>query len=108
MAGEFNRWSQIVRTPGAAHVVAHHPVDVPSIDQSIPYSDARRGLRLLVHSVGDPRDLSTIDITATATIAMLEPWLATGLHLGRELSWKAAGYGNLRRDTLRIRPLRNR
>lgn len=100
-----NRWSQIVRTPGAVRILGHHPVDVPPLGEEPPYSSERAGLRLLVQPLSDPNLPWAIDVTSTQVMAMLEGFLATGQHYGMRLSWRSRGFGSLRKDTIHLRPL---
>lgn len=101
----FNRWSQIVRTPGAVQVLGHHAIDVPALGSELPYTDTRPGIRLLVRPIGGSPDCWTIDVTSTAMHAMLEGFLQTGNHAGLRLAWRSKGFGVKRRDTLHLRPL---
>ena len=100
-----NRWSQIVRTPGAVRILGHHPVDVPPLGEEPPYSSERAGLRLLVQPLSDPNLPWAIDVTSSQVMAMLEGFLATGQHYGLRLSWRSRGFGSLRKDTIHLRPL---
>jgi hypothetical protein len=106
MPDAFNRWSQIVRRPGAVEIQAHHAIDVPAISDELPYSDPRPGTRLLVRPIeGD--DLPwTIDVTSTQAQAMLEGFLRSGNHVGLRLSWRSRGFGTRRKDTIHLRPVR--
>lgn len=101
----FPRWSQVARKPGAVQIIGWHAIEVPPIGQEPPYNSARPGIRLLVQPLeGD--DLPwTIDITSTKVIAALDGFLATGHHAGLRFSWRLAGFGVHRRDTLHFRPL---
>jgi len=81
-----NRWSQIVRTPGAVRILAHHPVDVPPLGEEPPYSSERVGLRLLVQPLSDPNLPWAIDVTSSQVMAMLDGFLGTGQHYGMRLS----------------------
>ena len=98
----FNRWSQIVRTPGAVQLQSSCPIEVPVIGARPDASTSRPGVRLFVAPVDGGPMLYTIDITSTQTMAMLEGFLASGTHVGKILSWRAKGFGVLRRDTIRL------
>ena len=100
-----NRWSQIVRTPGAVRILGHHPVDVPPLGEEPPYSSERAGLRLLVQPLSDPNLHWAIDVTSSQVMAMLDGFLGTGQHYGMRLSWRSRGFGSLRKDTLHLRPM---
>ena len=100
-----NRWSQIVRTPGAVRILGHHPVDVPPLGEEPPYTSERAGLRLLVQPLSDPNLPWAIDVTSSQVMAMLEGFLATGQHYGLRLSWRSRGFGSLRKDTIHLRPM---
>ena len=100
-----NRWSQIVRTPGAVRILGHHPVDVAPLGEEPPYSSERAGLRLLVQPLSDPNLPWAIDVTSSQVMAMLEGFLATGQHYGLRLAWRSRGFGSLRKDTIHLRPL---
>ena len=104
MAFEY-RWSQIVRTPGAAQVLAHHPVEVAPIGGETGDSPARPGVRLMWRPVSDPALPLYCDVTSVQAIAMLEGFLHTGLHVRSVLSWRSKGFGVHRRDTIGITPL---
>jgi hypothetical protein len=104
MQGPFNRWSQIVRRPGAVEVYAHHPTQVPALGDTLPYSEPRDGLRLLVNQLEGDTPIATIDITSTAAMAMLEGFLANGAMIGKRLAWRSGGSGKFRRDTIHIKP----
>jgi hypothetical protein len=105
MADAFNRWSQLVRTPGAVEIMAHHEIAVPPLGSELPYTETRPGLRLLVRPLDGSAAPWTIDITATNVIAMLEGFLRSGAHVGMRLAWSARGYGVRRKDTVRLRPI---
>lgn len=98
----FNRWSQLVRTPGAVQLQSSCPIEVPPIAGATETSPSRPGVRLFVAPVEGGPALYTIDITSTQTMAMLEGFLASGTHVGKILSWRAKGFGVLRRDTIRL------
>jgi len=106
MGAGIPRWSQIVRTPGAVEVYWHQPREVPALGTQEPTALRRPGTRLFVRSLEGTEPFTTIDITSTATRAMLEGFLATGVHVRHSLSWRSHGYGPRRRDTLTIRPLK--
>lgn len=101
-----NRWSQLVRTPGAVQVLSHHAIDVPPLGAEYPPAEARPGLRLLCRPVSSHDLPWSIDITSTATQAMLEGFLRSGIHVGQRLGWRSRGFGVNRRDTLYLRPLK--
>lgn len=96
------RWSQIVRQPGAVQIAGFHPTQVPPLDASSGETQPRDGIRLLVYPVDGIPNTATIDITSTAVIAMLDGFLANGLHIGKVLSWRSLGFSSRRRDTLRF------
>jgi hypothetical protein len=98
----FNRWSQIVRTPGAVQLQSHCAIDIPPIGGATADDPPRPGVRLFVAPVDGGPALYTIDITSTQTMAMLEGFLHSGVHVGKILSWRAKGFGVLRRDTIRL------
>lgn len=100
-----NRWSQLVRTPGAVRVLSHHDCDVPPLGAATPPAETRAGLRLIVQPL-TPTDLPwSIDITSTKVMAQLEGFLRSGIHVGQRLGWRSTGFGVHRRDTLHLRPL---
>jgi hypothetical protein len=101
----FNRWSQVVRTPGAAILHGSHAVEVPPIAGLGIGEVARPGVRLLTMPLTQSPPFYTIDITSTQVQAMLEGFLGTGAGIGKILSWRARGFGSLRKDTIRIRPM---
>ncbi|MGH7748328.1 MAG: hypothetical protein ACREQ5_26770 [Candidatus Dormibacteria bacterium] len=101
----FNRWSQVVRDAGAVEILGHQPISVPPLGSEQPVPPGRRGVRLLCRPVAGAAPHYTIDVTATAAIAMLEPWLQSGNHVGKVLTWSARGFGVRRRDTLRLTPI---
>src|SRR5580658_29963 len=101
----MDRWSQIVRSQGALMIHAHHSVDVPPLNQSLPNDLARPGLRMYVTPIGGLPATPIVDVTSSAVIAMLEGWLVSGAHVGKRLDWQTKGFGRRRRDTLHIRPL---
>ena len=105
MQGEFNRWSQIVRRPGAVEIIWHHPTEVPPLGEELPYTEARPGVRLLVNQLEGDTPINTIDITSTAAIAMLDGFLKTGAHVGKRLAWRSGGTGRFRRDTIHFKPI---
>lgn len=96
----LTRWSQIVRTPGSFLVRDIYPVNVPPLGEDPPYSSTRPGIRLVGEPVAMTSPAYTIDMTSTATIAMLEGFVRQGLHINRVISWSSRGYGVRRRDTL--------
>ena len=98
------RWSQAIRTPSTVLVLAHHPVDVPPISDPTNTLAARPGVRLIVAPADGSGPPDMIDVTATAALAMLGPWLASGRLVGRELHYQTYGVGKRRRDTIRIAP----
>jgi hypothetical protein len=100
----FNRWSQIVRTPGAVQVHASMAVEVPPIAGLADGESPRPGLRLVTTPVAGGPALFTIDITSTQAMAMLEGFLGSGAHVGKILSWRARGFGVRRKDSIRITP----
>ena len=101
-----DRWSQLVRTPGAAQVLGHHPTEVAPLGAATPPAETRSGLRLLVRPI-TPTDMPwAIDITSTQVQAMLEGFLRSGIHLQQRLGWRSRGFGVHRRDTIHLRPLR--
>jgi len=102
---QFNRWSQIVRKPGAVEITHHHVIDVPPLGQAMPHPQARVGVRLLVRPLEPSLGVTAIDITSTQAIAMLEGFLQTGAHVGKRLSWQARGFGVRRHDTIHIQPI---
>lgn len=106
MPDAFNRWSQIVRKPGAVQILAHHAIDVPAIAGDLTPSDARPGTRLLVRPIEGDQLPWTIDVTSTQAQAMLEGFLRSGNHVGLRLSWRSRGFGVLRKDTIHLRPVR--
>jgi hypothetical protein len=83
----------------------HHPILVPPMGQELPMGEGRPGVRLLCRPLEGCPDVSNIDVTSTAAIAMLEGFLATGRQIGKRLAWRSRGHGVLRRDTLHIRPV---
>jgi hypothetical protein len=94
------RWSQIVRQPGAVQIAGFHPTQVPPLDASSGETQPRDGIRLLVYPVDNTPNTATIDITSTAVMAMLEGFLLSGAHVGKQLSWRSTGFSSRRRDTL--------
>jgi hypothetical protein len=100
------RWSSIVHTPGSVEIQWHQQSEVQ------PQGTERAGMapvpatRLFVRSLGFTEPLTTVDVTSSATKAMLEGFLASGIHVGHALSWRSYGGGKLRRDTVSFRPLR--
>jgi len=105
VGSEFNRWSQIVRGPGAVTITGHHPVQVPALGDDPLAMDGRPGVRLLTLPLDDSPPIYSIDITSTAAIAMLEGFLSTGAHVGKRLTWRSGGTGRFRRDTIHLKPL---
>lgn len=105
MADAFNRWSQVVRGPGAVEIMAWHEISVPPLGTQPPYESARPGIRLLVRPLDDSGAPWTIDVTSTQAMAMLEGFLRTGAHVGQRLSWSSRGFGVLRKDTIHLRPV---
>ena len=101
---DLARWSQIVRQPGAVVIGGFHPTLVPPLDTTAPEAAPRAGIRLLVTPVDGIPAVPAIEVTSTAVIAMLDGFLANGVHVGKVLSWRSAGFGSRRRDTLRITP----
>lgn len=101
-ADGFTRWSQVVRSPGAVTVYASAPIEVPPIGGATPENPARPGVRLITMPVADGPQHYVIDVVSTQAQAMLEGFLANGLHVGKRLSWRSKGYGVLRKDTIRI------
>lgn len=106
MAAGIPRWSQIVRTPGAVEVYWHQQSEIPALGTDVPSDVSFPSTRLFVRSLGETQPLTTIDVVSSATRAMLEGFLATGIHVRHRIGWRAKGYGKLRRDTLSIRPLK--
>lgn len=100
----FNRWCQLVRTPGAVLMHGNLAVEVPPIGGVTDAAPARPGCRLITMPLPSGPPLFTIDITSTQTQAMLEGFLGTGVYIGKVLSWRARGFGVRRKDTLRITP----
>lgn len=105
MAGEFTRWSQEVRRPGAVEVLAHHDSSIPRMGDEAGSADVLPCKRLYVRDLDATRGLSVIDVTSTAALAMLEGFLHSGAHVSKSIGWRSRGYGRLRRDTFHIRPL---
>lgn len=102
----FNRWSQVVRGPGAVAIAAFHRVKVPELGGDHAPDEGRDGVRLLtIPEPGSP-EIYTIDVTSTAALAMLEGFLATGAHVGKVFTWRGAGVGTARRDTIHLTPRR--
>ncbi len=99
-------WSQVVRQPGAVTIAGFHPVLVPELGNTAPDPPVRAGVRLLVTPVDGIPNTATIDVTSTAVIAMLDGFLANGVHVGKVLTWRSLGFSSRRRDTLRITPAR--
>jgi hypothetical protein len=98
----FNRWSQIVRTPGAVRIHGSAPVEVPPIAGLAAGEAPRPGIRLFTTPVAGGPQLFTVDITSTQVIAMLEGFLGSGSLAGKILSWRARGFGVRRKDSIRI------
>ncbi|SRR5229473_7876408 len=102
---DVKRWSQMVRTPGSVEVQYHQTTEVAPIGTDIGPLEGRPGTKLYARTLGDNPETVQIDVTSSAVRAMLEGFLHSGRHVGRALSWRSAGFGKLRRDTLHIRPL---
>lgn len=100
----FNRWSQVVRSPGSVRVHSHCAIDVPPIGGVTDEAPARPGVRLFTSPVAGGPQLYTIDITSTQAMAMLEGFLGMGVHVGKVITWRARGFGVLRKDTIGIAP----
>jgi hypothetical protein len=98
----FNRWSQIVRTPGSVQVQSHCAIEVPPIGGATESDPPRPGVRMFTAPVDGGPALYTIDITSTQAMAMLEGFLGMGVHVGRILSWRSRGFGVQRKDTIRL------
>lgn len=98
----FTRWSQVVRSPGAVTMHASAPIEVPPIGGATDSNPARPGVRLITMPVEGGPQHYVIDIVSTQAQAMLEGFLASGVHIGKRLSWRSKGYGVLRKDTIRI------
>ena len=96
----FTRWAQTVRKPGSFLVHDAYAVQVPPLNSQPPYPELRNGVRLVGHPVDMSSPAFTIDVTSTATMAMLEGFIAQGKHIGKVVSWSSRGYGVRRRDTL--------
>lgn len=102
MDDPINRWSRIVRRPGAVQLWGHHAVEVPAAGQGLVVSSARPGIRLITQPVDASTPLYLIDVTSTAVQAMLEGFLGSGVAVGKVLSWQSKGAGVRRRDTIHI------
>lgn len=101
----INRWSQLVRTPGAVEVIGHHPTLVPPKGEMLTPENGRAGVRLLVYPAAAHPQVATVDVTSTAAIAMLDGFLANGMHVGKRISFRSRGWGKTRRDTISIGPV---
>ncbi len=102
---DYNRWSQIVRRPGAVEIQGHLPIQVPPLNQPFPSELGQPGVRLLTRPLVSPEGPYVIDVTSSAVNAMLEGFLKSGAHVGKRLSWSSRGFGIRRRDTVKIEPL---
>ena len=98
----LHRWSQLVRKPGCVLVHGWHPVQVPALAGQPAGELGRPGIRLLVTPVSGAAGVNAIELTSTAAIAMLEGFLASGIAIGKRLSWQSRGAGVHRRDTIQI------
>lgn len=92
----------MVRSPGAVQVFASAPILVPPIGGATVENPARPAIRLITMPIAGGPQLYVIDVVSTQAQAMLEGFLANGLHVGKMLSWRSKGYGVLRKDTIRI------
>lgn len=104
MSDGINRWAQVVRGPGEVQLHGSHTVDVPPEGGAAQGVEARPGVRLLTQPIGATPPYYNIDVTSTAVIAMLEPFLRSGVGIGRVLAWYTRGFGVRRRDTLHLKP----
>ena len=106
MLGGVPRWSQIVRTPGAVEVYWHQQTEIPALGTDPPSDVMFPATRLFVRPLDSTPPYTTLDVVSSATRAMLEGFLQSGIHVNRRIGWKAQGWGVRRKDTLHIRPLK--
>jgi hypothetical protein len=101
----LDRWARSVRRPGKVEILNYERITVPPIGGATATSPGQPGLRLTCRPADGSPGPVMIDVTSTAVIAQLEPWLQSGLHVGRVLSWRSHGFGVLRRDTVSFAPM---